>query len=312
MNLIELINRYINYIEKIKRNSEGIVYRNFFFEPPEKFNDNNSQEWIKVYTNGIIERCDLSSITGLLRSERWLKSLHESLHNKNLFIFAASLRGLIESSADSFFLLHVLLDRLFDFFPYFYMIQNDYKNIDFYISFDDIEKKLIHFSFAKKQKDKNEILPDHDPKTNKEYISYIETFLKLERLTELYYELCNLTHPASPSVFCFIDEYNDKYILNISKESELIYQMLKKYEKTIFNLIAGSVDYLLMALVILDKLYKNSKVIGNLTTLKNERFLNEISKIDSFISEYNCGKFDASNFIQDLKVKGYKITLFTE
>jgi hypothetical protein len=73
-------------------------------------------EMNKNYVNEIIYRFHAASLITLRRNLSWIESIEGSRRNSNLFAFCASLRGFIESSADSFYSLRYAPQNLATYF----------------------------------------------------------------------------------------------------------------------------------------------------------------------------------------------------
>lgn len=56
---------------------------------------------MQTYWREILARCHWSAISSLLRTYRWTSGILEAYHHRNLVVFAACCRGLVEACADS-------------------------------------------------------------------------------------------------------------------------------------------------------------------------------------------------------------------
>lgn len=121
------------------------------------------------------------------------------------------------------------------------------------LNFKELEDLLIHYAYAKHWKKGDEPLPNHRNKTNAFYINCLEEF-DVPGLSDLYSELCQLTHPASPSVFCFVDETDKDITFNPNKDSAVINDILIRYENSIERLIQYPLNSAFMALSLLHRL----------------------------------------------------------
>lgn len=61
----------------------------------------DSVRGMQVYWNEILARAHLTAVVAILRSRHWINAIVAATNDKNLLAFAAALRGLIESSADT-------------------------------------------------------------------------------------------------------------------------------------------------------------------------------------------------------------------
>jgi hypothetical protein len=59
------------------------------------------KEGQRVYWNEILARAHMAAATALYRSKQWIDAVDQAASNSNALAFAAALRGLIESAADT-------------------------------------------------------------------------------------------------------------------------------------------------------------------------------------------------------------------
>jgi hypothetical protein len=164
------------------------------------------QERSRIYWYEILERAHFGATASLIRLDRWLQAMDAAATAENFLAFAASFRGLIESTADARF---ALGDVPIGIASTFRLAQDALlRKAKVFALAKDLEDDLIHFSHARKLK-KDEPSPDtHSAKTMREYLE------KLQRaptgpLFKCYEELCNVTHPAATSVLYLLDKADD-------------------------------------------------------------------------------------------------------
>ena len=58
-------------------------------------------EGMRVYWTGILQRAHLAAVTAILRRRCWLSGVVQAKADNNFLVFAATIRGLLESAADS-------------------------------------------------------------------------------------------------------------------------------------------------------------------------------------------------------------------
>jgi hypothetical protein len=232
---------------------------------------------------GILERAHLASITSLARSLRWLQATHFSRSQENILGFSAALRGYLESAADAYDLMSHLPGNLFNAMPYIYLALSGSESVKkTMISMGDLEERLIHFTYARRPKKGDVPLPGHQNKSNAAYISAIEK-IGVTGATSLYGELCELTHPASASVFCFLEEEESSLTFTPTRDGALIDGIIDRYEQTILNLTQFSINPALISLSFLNRLVnewpslsdKAIAGIGNMTAM--------LAEIDEFL-----------------------------
>lgn len=283
MELKAIDEAYRPHIDQIIRESRGIKYTAMFLEPnPAALTAGDAfklyPEMHSIYVRGILERSHLACITSLARTSRWLSSTVRSLDDDNALAFSSSLRGLLEASSDSFHLLHSLFPSLESASKYIYIALKYPRDIhNGHLNFESLENLLIHYAYAQHWKRGEESLPHHRNKTNTEYIRCLENF-GVSGLSDLYAELCQLTHPASPSVFCFVDETDESLTFNPDRDSLVIEDILSRYENSIIRLIQYPLNSALMVLSLLHRLEpdwpamsdKGMSTIGNMAKILNE------------------------------------------
>lgn len=255
-----LVKVYSEQIERLKHESSGMTYVAHFLTPDleavglkgEKMSDAQAEEYHRVYLLGVLERCHLTSVTSLARTNGWLRSSLSELENGNLLGFSASLRGLLEAAADTHDAASVMVDQLYNFFPFIYLrLQRN--NTASGVVLKLLEDRLIHYSYARRQVRSSEALPEHNHKYNTEYIAAIEKS-GAAGAKDLYSVLCELTHPAAPSVSCFLKETEREITLDFSQEKRIISEIVSDYEETIKSLVSTTVNSALVSLVVLRKL----------------------------------------------------------
>jgi len=205
------------------------------------------------YVLGLIERSHWASIGTIARNHRWLCATDASIKSSNLLAFSAALRGFLEAAADSHDVLQYLPNALFEGRDYFYRALHNPDGIKQEYGFQELEDRLIHFAFASKQPKNSTSPATHTPKSNAEYIRTIEKF-GAQGATDLYSELCNLTHPAAPSLDCFLDSSRNLYTLNFEKDSNAIEDILGRNRNLIDQLVMNSFNSALICLAFLARL----------------------------------------------------------
>ncbi|WP_413494052.1 hypothetical protein [Shewanella baltica] len=285
---------YRPLIEHIVRESNGIKYYDMFLEPD--FSELNADKAVEilqqlqsVYVRGIIERSHMACVTTLARTSRWLSSITHSVEDGNALSFASSLRGLLESSADSFHLMKHLHPSLASSFKYIYIALNYPKDLkNGLLNFESLENLLIHYAYAKHWKRGEQPPLHHQNKSNTEYIKCLESF-DVPGLSDLYSELCQLTHPASPSVFCFIDETDNDLTFNPNRDSLVINDILDRYKSSILGMIQYPLNSVLMALALIHRLVPEWPAMSDEVMSKIGNSAQTLSDFDKFYNEYKPG-----------------------
>lgn len=313
MNIIEIHSIYCPQIKSLAKISNGLTYRAMLLEAnPAAFKKENmnAEEAPKnirhireIYTLGIVERCHLACITSLVRGERWLTNTTESIINQNVLAFSASLRGFLEAAADAHDVLQFLPATLQKLFPYLYAVLNECEQIDgVIINIKDLEDRLIHYAYAQRQDRRTTPPPNHTNKSNQEYIQVFERF-GVAGLGNLYSELCQLTHPAAPSISCFYDERDNYLHLNFSKDELIISGLLERYEDTIQNLISYSFNYALCGLSLINRLVPDWPAPSDAGLSSVGKWPHVLNEIDQFTKMYKSGSYNSESLLQLISSK---------
>lgn len=293
MKLEEIAKSYRPLVNRILKESSGVKYSALFLEPnPEKAKANDFEVIRSVYLFGILERCHLASITSLARADRWLESLTTGGVYENVLGFAAALRGFLEATADAHDVMSVLPGSIHKLFPYLYLVFSGSSRVSkIMIAPKELEDRLIHYTYARKWPKNSTPYPHHVNKTNAEYIEKFEKF-GVPGAKQLYSELCELTHPAAASVWCFLREFDDSIVLDCNQDGALVFDILTRFEKTIENLAQFSLNPALMSLCFMHRLFSgwpapnDSEMLGIGSTKKR------LEEIDSFIGRFESGDLD--------------------
>ncbi len=297
MKINELADAYQSLIASLTEASAGITYFAHFLTPnPDAIEAGHELDAMKAFRHtyllGILERCHLACMTSLARSDRWLQSACTGAASHNVLGFAASLRGLLESTADAHDVMSVLPDALHKLFPYLYLVFEESDEVArVQIGLEDLENRLIHYAFAGRPPRGVQPLPQHKNKSNADYIRAFEAF-GVAGAADLYAELCELTHPASPSVFCFVDEGTHAMQLNFSRDEALIADILTRYEATIENLTTLSLNPALIGLCFLHRLVDEWPAPTDRTMADIGNVAMRIKQLDAFVEKFKAGHLD--------------------
>ncbi|TGK54259.1 hypothetical protein [Leptospira bouyouniensis] len=223
-------------MDDIFLNFKGIEYS---IMPTEEFKKLKKLEEINYITQlEIIERAHIVALSSIFRTRKWIFGIFISYYNKNYYLFASSLRGLIEAIGDSFYTLKKIpLTLATHFYSINLALKGELTN-PFYLK--DLEDDLIHYTHARKLKgNEKKQLPDYyNAKQTTEYLNEIKD--GNESIIDLYSELCQISHPASNSLNSFLFEEDGKLVLHNSEGTDgyLIESLLSKYKDAIGNTIS--------------------------------------------------------------------------
>jgi hypothetical protein len=206
----------------------------------------------RVYWYEILERAHCASFMSLLRLDRWLSMVESSAGAVNFVGFAASVRGAIESSADTRYALGDVPAGLASTFR---LATRAVRGVlDTVVLAEDLENDLIHFSHGRKlRKGEEPLHAGHITKTMQEYLNALEGGAS-GPVHECYAELCNVTHPAADSVLYLLEKKDDGSIIFCpTADEEAIQEFRQRWGNTLGFAISTSMLYPIMTLKILNR-----------------------------------------------------------
>ncbi|MGV7930639.1 MAG: hypothetical protein AB2L13_17335 [Spirochaetota bacterium] len=242
--------KFINLLNDIVMSLPTIEYKFMSiddFGKLESIAERNYIYWIEI-----IQRVHLVASVSLLRMSRWLNGISIILKNNNHLAFCSCLRGLIESTADSWYTLRYVPATISENFHAIKLALEGNLNI---ITLCDLEDALIHYTHARKlSKPEIDDLPStHKAKEVREYISSFQNNI----ISDLYSELCQYTHPSAYSVLNFILPKEDgTLILNKYSETEIynINKLIDTYNGKITDILQIPINSSLFVFHILNML----------------------------------------------------------
>jgi hypothetical protein len=179
-------------------------------------------EAARIYWTEMLARAHIVALTSMFRTARWFESL-EKLHS-NYHGFCASLRGLVESVADSFYTLQQFpLTTAID----FQVIRKQIDKTAVIITFHEtLESELLHYIQATNiPSEMKKSVPKHY--NAKKVVDYLDSFTRDSGILLLYDYLCGVAHPAYESGRVFLFLYNGETIV-CNDSQELERQMIRK------------------------------------------------------------------------------------
>jgi hypothetical protein len=250
----------------------------------------------EIYWLEMLYRIHIIVLITSFKTVRWIDSL--SSNSNNYYGFCASLRGLIESMADTFYTLNSIpLTIANDFWVIKYQIE---KSSNVLITHGPLESVLLHYIQATKlsKEEKLKYPQSFNSKQIKDYLDSVE----LESVNILYSYLCGITHPAyeSNKLFLFLNNYET--IVNSHCESMeliMIENLIKENYETLSKLSKIYMNNLMLCMFLLNefKITELSFDITNENEFKKNEFWNEVKQlIESSKSKYEkaiiTGKYD--------------------
>lgn len=217
----------------------------------------NYQEGNYLYCIDALENTRLAAATGLLRSYRWLQGMNEACSNSNYTIFCAGFRGFLLSAADNRHSLSRIPGTLADNANLLHKLLSKNADDKTIYSLEVLESIFEHFLLARKQRVGESLDPSHRAKQDAEYIREWQGG-SAGQICDCYAELCEITHPASASVFSFIEEnltdFNKETgtFLRTDLDSTLISDFCQKYSPVIAKVFETAFNPSLLSLGLLN------------------------------------------------------------
>jgi hypothetical protein len=223
-----------------------------------KFTDNDEFRRI-VTTNGrgaqlywreILFRSHLAAATSVLRGRRWIDGVATAVKTGNLLAFASTLRGLMESAADTsttFITVPATLARLHTQINSALVQRKTVPSIS-----TELEDILIHYSHARKIKQGENAPASHRTKQVREYLDVLKRAAG-DRVVECYAELCDLTHAGASSVSMWLAGESELEIgIDPHREGQLLAEMLNRHEPVFADLFMFAFNGPLVTLAVLN------------------------------------------------------------
>lgn len=173
----------------------------YIFLDDGKFQDlanKNATQAAEIYWKEMLYRTHIVCLVSSFKTLRWIEALDSTF--ENYYGFCVSLRGLIESCADTFYTLQSTpLTFARDFFAIKEQIN---RRSRVFTTHAPLEESLLHYIQATKlsPSQMRNLSSWYGAKTIKEYLSALDN----EELSRLYQYLCGISHPACESIKTFL------------------------------------------------------------------------------------------------------------
>lgn len=213
---------YIPFLGRLCDEFPEVEYRFMDNDKHESLLKTDMDKGMEIYWKELLYRLHLASTITIVRFDKWVQGIFLGAKYGNFILYATSLRGLIESCADSDDALRNIPLPLSEIF---HDVQKSISGkTKKPVLFPDGEDKLIHFSHAAKFGKRDDVPDSWKAKFAKSYIEYIDGVPNGE-LYQSYKQLCNLSHPAGYSVrynFAITEDDEKTAIYNRNKKMDLI------------------------------------------------------------------------------------------
>ena len=225
----------VRLVEMIDGLSLEQLETGYTFMDDEEFKDlslRDLSEGMRVYWSEILHRAHLTAATAILRSRRWLSGVVHARAENNLLVFAAALRGLMESAADAS---TALIDTPLTLARSHSSISEALaggRTTAMSIS-SKVEDELIHYSHARGLHG-----PERANAPQSHKARHVQEYLKIfgdqnaDHVRQCYSDLCDLTHPAASSVAMWlspVDPAGLEFRLSTNQDEAFIAGLLRDY-----------------------------------------------------------------------------------
>ncbi|WP_198291713.1 hypothetical protein, partial [Pseudomonas asplenii] len=176
--------------------------------------DSNYVYWIEI-----LYRSHWAATSNLIRHDRWYELCYNSsIISPNYIAFCSGLRGLLECATDTYDALGGVPLTLAQASSYIEdaLLRRPISKILFS---EELEDRLIHFSYARKLNKQENAPKSHEAKTASYYIAQLDS-VDLP-LKNLYAELCQVVHPAYQSTAWLVGSEDQSY--KIQKPDDLAF-----------------------------------------------------------------------------------------
>ena len=207
-----------------------------------------------IYWFEHLQNAHFTAVTSLLRGRHWLSAMLSATNDKNLLAFAAALRGLIESAADSDTALFGIPRTLAA--EYQRIHESLARNATSLVVSTDLEKSFIHYSHARHLTRSEAVrLPTaYKALQTQDYMKIFGD--KSEHgIQECYRFACDLLHPAAPSVQMWVNMEDGKessFSLLPHQDKSIILSFSENHAAAIANLMTFALVPPLLVLNILN------------------------------------------------------------
>ena len=176
-------------------------------------------EGMRIYWSELLYRAHIAASTSIVRSRRWIEGVIAGYAGPNFLIYAAAMRSLLESAADT---VSALISVPATLAENFRMIENALtkRPTDILVECTELEDTLIHYSHGRKVKREEEKPPkSHHAKTISDYLDILER--GVPGVSNMYTLLCDVVHPGASSVFYLLDgDAGSDFRLQLGTESD--------------------------------------------------------------------------------------------
>lgn len=221
----------------------------------------NVGELNRIVALDVIEKAHLVAVTSLIRTMRWADGICLSYVNSNFVVFAASMRGLLESAGDivqgvvntpSDSIVNVTLTIAQYHKKFRRALTGQIKDREWHLS--ELQKALGHFIHGKWMRTAKSN-PTQTYLKAKDNIEYVRNLAgKIPNVESLYHRLCAVAHPSSASIDYHFDlDQVESMRLNPEADLDAIKHITGEFPNALPSAIQHSINPTLWLLIVLHK-----------------------------------------------------------
>ena len=210
---------------------------------------------LQIYWTELLARAHMTAVTGIMRSRHWYSAIVAAEDSQNILAFAAAFRGLIESSGDTYSSLRgipltLTRDRCL-------IVAALSGGADDGPINKDLEDRLIHYSHARyiRRSDQETIPQSHVARSTQAYLESLKRS-QVPDIEECYRLLCDLVHPAAPSVWMWLrpeQRHRGEYVhLSPGKDSVIIADVAEHCRDTLLGVLKLAFEPAALMLMVLN------------------------------------------------------------
>ena len=207
-------------------------------------------EGMRVYWSETLQRAHIAAVTAILRSRHWLSAVLSTKSERNALAFAAAFRGLMESAADT---TTALVGTPLKLAHCYAEITDGLSGLaTAVVTSKELEDELIHYSHGRyvKNSEQASTPKSHRARSTNEYLRVFDN-LNVDRVTQCYRFLCDLTHPGAPSVWMWlsaVDSKGSEFILSTGQDEAIIASFWEQYETVVLDVLMFAFNAPVLAL----------------------------------------------------------------
>jgi hypothetical protein len=189
---------FYNVLIDLEPAIKGVAYK---FTPENAFRKIDSVEEMQlVYWSEMLQRMHVCASTSVKRIKKWLEAVQSGYEADNYYGLCSAIRGLVEACADTFYAVAQIIDPVcMNFAVIEQALRGEAKGV---LLSEQIENVLIHYVFARKltKPERSSFPPEHEAEQVRTYLESLAN----PQISDLYSELCQVSHPSAISFLPFL------------------------------------------------------------------------------------------------------------